>query len=287
MLITYQFGLPETLVSAIQNSPYNAVGDISTTRLLSPYQVVALQKRYAPVLSEDVSDMIYPLIGSNTHYIIERVNLPNTLKEWRFYLQMYGWLLSGQIDLWEAGVLYDWKVTSIWSYIYGLKPEHENQMNINAYMIRHSPYSDFLPIHKMQIVCIFRDWSKKKAETDRDYPQCQVGLIDVPIWDELKSYGYIFERINGHQGCESLDDEDLPECTPEERWEKPTTHAVMSKGRKSAHRVLNTMESAERWMEENGKGDYIDTRIGESTRCESYCSVRDFCHQYRTQIEGE
>ena len=279
MKITNKYNLPRSLVSVIKNDPYSAVGDISTTRLISPYQIVALQKKYASELSEDVSDMIYPLIGNNTHHIIERVDTPNTVKEWRFYLWLGGWLMSGKVDLWEDGVLSDWKVTSMWAYVHGLKPEHEAQMNVNAYLIRHSPYSDYLPIDKMQIVMMFRDWSKIKAMNDKTYPKSQIGIQDVPIWLDDYAFHYIYNRIDNHQHCAELPDHELPHCTPEERWEKPTVYKVKSKKRKTSHRNLDSLEKAEAWMESNRKGEYIETVIGESTRCEYYCNVKPFCNQ--------
>ena len=286
MKLTNKHGLPESLVSAIRNDPYRAVGNISTTRLISPYQVVALQKRYASGLSEDVSDLIYPLIGNNTHYIIERINVPNTVKEWRFYLMLNGWLLSGKIDLWEDRVLTDWKVTSMWSFTFGLKPEHETQMNVNAYLIRRSPYKDCLPIEKMQIVMVFRDWSKMKAMRDKTYLQSQVGVLGVPIWSNEKVCNYISVRIYEHQRLERISDKFLPLCTPEERWEKPTVYKVKSKTRKTSYRNLGSMEKAEAWMEKNKKGEYIDTVLGESTRCEYFCNVNRYCNQYK-EMKGE
>lgn len=281
MKITNKHKLPKSLVSAIENDPYRGIGDISTTRTIAPYQIVALQKKCASRLSEDVSNLIYPLVGNNTHYIIERVNVPGTVKEWRFYLTVSGWLLSGQIDLWENGVLSDWKVTSVWSVIHGIKPEHEAQMNVNAYLIRNSPYADSLPIKKLQIVNILRDWSMHKVKKDNpDYPKCQVKVQNVKMWGMDKTAKYIKERIYFHQMSEGVAPENLIWCTPEERWEKPTTYAVKSKKRVTAHRVLDTMEAAEKWMTKTGKGEYIETRIGKSVRCEDYCNVNRFCKQY-------
>ena len=281
MKITNKHNLPETLVSAIKNDPYYSVSDISTTRLIAPYQVVALQKRYAKKLSDDVSDLIYPLIGNNTHGMLERIDVDGFIvREWRFYATILGWLLSGKIDLWENGTLFDWKVTSMWGYIYGLKPEHEAQMNVNAYLIRNSPYADFLPIRKMQIVNIFRDWSKTKAGFTKDYPKSQVGVQDVPIWSDEVARTLILVRVMGHQKCQEVPDNELPPCDPEERWEKPTVYKVRSKKRKTSHRNLDSREAAEKWMADKGKGEYVEEVLGESTRCEHYCSVREFCVQY-------
>ncbi|MEW5724152.1 MAG: hypothetical protein AB1896_13665, partial [Thermodesulfobacteriota bacterium] len=73
--------------------------------------------------------------------------------------------------------------------------------------------------------------------------------------------------------------------------------AVMKEGRKSALRVLPTMEEAIAWSVENGlaetvaeeivwkKGHRIVTRPGQSIRCESYCAVSGFCNQFQSMQE--
>jgi len=287
MKLTNKHNLPQSLVSAIQNDPYRSPTDISTTTLIRPYQQVALQRRYAGKLSEDVSDMIWPLVGNNTHHIIERVDVPGTVKEWRFYLYVMGWLVGGKIDLWEPpGVLSDWKVTSVWAVLKGLKFDHEAQMNVNAYLMKKSVYAAYLPIRKLQIVNILRDWSKHQVKkSNPDYPRSQVFVQDVPIWIEQDVELYINHRINFHQKSQGVSDEYQIECTPEERWEKPTIYKVRSKNRKTSHRNLDTVESAEGWMEKTGKGEFIETVLGESTRCEHYCQVQPVCKQHERTKE--
>lgn len=288
MKLTNKHNLPRTLVSAIENDQYSNPADMGTTTMIRPYQQVALQRRYGHKLSEDVADRIWILVGNNTHDILHRVNTPDTVKEWRFYLPVMGWWLSGQIDCWEAGTLSaDWKVTSVWSVIQGLKFDHEAQANVNAYIIGKSPYSDYLPIRKLQIVNILRDWSKHQVKkSNPDYPKCQVVVQDVPMWDDNKTLNYIIHRMSGHQSGRLTQDSQLPYCSPDERWEKPTIYKVRSKNRKTSHRNLPTAEEASAWMEKTGKGDSIEIVIGEQTRCLHYCSVSQYCKQFE-KIRGE
>ena len=283
MELTNKHNLPKPIVSAVSNDQYWNPADIGTTTLISPPRIRVLKKRNH--LTEDVSDLIYPLCGNNTHAILERITDINCLKEWRFYLDVFGWLISGQIDLYEydTRTLSDYKLTSMWSFIHGAKPEHIAQMNINKYLIEKSPYKDFLPIEKLQIVMIFRDWSKIKASYDASYLQSQVGVQDIPIWPVEIVEQYVFMRVLLHQEAEETPSDELLECTQEERWEKPTKYAVMKKGRKSAIRVLDENYIAEQYIEDNNLDDkhYIDVRKGESTRCKHYCYVNQFCNQYQ------
>jgi hypothetical protein len=59
----------------------------------------------------------------------------------------------------------------------------------------------------------------------------------------------------------------------------------MKKGRKSALRVLDTEQEAKNWVDNTGKGEYIEHRKGKYTRCEGYCSVAEFCPQLRREQE--
>ena len=80
-----------------------------------------------------------------------------------------------------------------------------------------------------------------------------------------------------------MPDDELPECTAEERWERPIKYAVKKEGRKSALRVLDSLKDAENYMAEKKlfAKHFVETRQGESVRCESYCAVQPFCNQYK------
>ena len=282
MIITNKHNLPAPLVSVIKNDPYDAgLSDISTTSLISPPRIVQLRKRHDHEITEDVADNIYRLIGSNTHHILELIDNAGCIKERRFYGGYNGWVVSGQIDLYEINpaILSDYKVTSVWSVINGLKPEHEAQLNINAELMRH----EGIDPKRLQIVNLLRDWSMRKAH-EAGYPNCQVFVQDVPRWKVDFTKAYIDERISIHKEAKNLHDKDLPVCTPDERWERPTKYAVMKKGRKSALRLLDSESEAEDYIELKGLAiptHYIEIRDGESVRCEMYCNVNGFCNQYK------
>jgi hypothetical protein len=278
-MITNKFKLPAPLVSAVKNDPYTMFGDISTTTLIGPPRIRELRKRHKEDITEDVSELIYALIGNNTHSILERVDVKNVIREERFSTYVSGWVVSGQVDLYEKDTQThsDYKVTSVWAVINGVKPEWENQLNINSYLLQRSGHV----VKHHQIVALLRDWSKFKAKEDT-YPSCQVKVVPVCMWDDPMKY--IKDRVLLHQSCIGLKDDDLPPCAPEEMWEEPTKYAVMKKGRKSAVRVLGSMEDAEKYMEDKGlstKIHSITVRPGSRKRCDSYCNVNQWCNRYK------
>jgi len=280
--ITNKYNLPSPLVSAVKNDPYpdNPDWNISTTSLISPPRIVQLKKRHRGELHEDVSDNIYRLLGTNTHHILERVNTPNCIKEERYSAYINGWKLAGQIDLYEQGpmVLSDYKVSSVWSVINGIKIEHEAQGNINAWLMNQNGYE----IKKIQVVILIRDWSKHQVRKSDNYPKCQVAVQNVPVWPEEKITEYLYKRVKMHQRAEETPSDGLPFCTPEERWQSSNKWAVKKPKRKSAIRVLDSEEKALNYIKDKNLDDkhFVEFRAGESKRCKSYCSVSEFCNQF-------
>ena len=118
-------------------------------------------------------------------------------------------------------------------------------------------------------------WQKSKAEFDNNYPQKQVAIIKVNLWTEEKQLEYIKQRVAIHKA-------DIKECSDTEKWAKPTTYAVKKGKNKRAVRVLDSEKEAQRYIDKIVKPEerdihHIETRLGEHTRCKSYCPVSNFC----------
>jgi hypothetical protein len=112
-----------------------------------------------------------------------------------------------------------------------------------------------------------------------NYPSFPVAMIDIPLQTPEQTAQYLRERITLHLEAEKLADNDLPLCTPEETWEKPTTYAIKKKDRQSALRVYPTLEEAKKHM---SAGLTLEIRRGGRNRCARYCSVSKFCNQFAT-----
>lgn len=289
MKITNNQNLPEAIVRAVTNDPYDGQGsDISATRLLQPPRINVLTKRHYDDLEEDVADRIHSLVGQSVHHVIERAAMDTgDLVEERLFVKnddTQGWTLSGQFDyLSKDGQLIDFKTTSAWAALDALqngKNEWEAQLNILDYLIRHNDVK--YKVKSLAICAILRDWSKLKALQSDNYPRQQVVMIPVKRWSPEEQDAYVKGRIALHKSAALQ--EEPPVCSPEERWNKPDTYAVMKDGRKSAVRLLPTMDEAKQYIKDNGmsegKGCKIVLRKGEDTRCAHYCAVRDFCSHW-------
>jgi hypothetical protein len=291
MQITNNHNLPAPVVAAITNKPYVQVGDISVSGIIGPAQKRVLERRHADKITQDAADLIYSLIGKVAHHILELAATDKEIAERRLVMEVNGWKVSGQADLFESlhlegGLLSDYKTTSVYAFLLADKPEWEKQLNLYRLLF----HKHGIEVKKLQIVAILRDWAKSKARREPKYPQVGVHLIDIPVWPIEKAEAYLVERVKYHQDAEKVPDSQLPPCTDEERWVKAGEWAVMKNGQKKAVRLADTEDTAQAIVEAKGLGHFKVYRPGEALRCADYCSAKPFCHQLKKEqplgVEG-
>lgn len=286
MKITNNLNLPEPLVRAVSRHPHGRKPkSISVSELIQPPQLRALSIKHDSELSEDAGDRIWATLGTLMHYALEKNarGLTNVMAEQELKTTVLGWEVIGHYDLSEmvldGELLTDYKLTSIWAVLNGVKPEWEAQINLYAQLIRLAGRH----VDQVQIVAIGRDWSKNKAKYDSNYPQQQVQVLSVPLWTPEQATEFLEERVRLHQKAEHGN---WPECAPEERWAKPTQYAVMKQGQKRAVKLYESRKLADLHVE-NAVALHVVERPGEDVRCSSYCPVATVCPQKaRADVSG-
>lgn len=291
MRITNKYNLPAPLVKAVSLTHHKSDDDpnsIRVSQVIMPVQIRALLKRHEDEIEEDAADRIFSLLGTLLHDNLEQnaKDLLNCTTEEALSTEILGWKVTGHYDLAEAELtlegetLTDWKLTSIYAMKdKDLKPEWDAQVNIYAELIRLAGKT----VSKAQIVAIGRDWSKRRAERESDYPQRQVIIKPVALWSSETVHTFLETRVALHQ---KADRENLwPACTPDERWARPDIWAIYKKGNKRATKLCYSESEAARWLDNNIANDHlhyyhVEHRPGESIRCESYCPVSKFCGQW-------
>ena len=166
------------------------------------------------------------------------------------------------------------------------KPEWEQQLNIYAWLFEENKKEK---VQSLEIVAILKDWSKGESERKPDYPQQRVVMVPIRLWSKDEQEKFIKDRIAKHSACEfSMETGgELPDCTPEEMWEKPAVWAVMKQGNTRAKSLHDSAESAEEAKKEAGAGFEIQFRQGARTRCKDYCLVSNWCQQYKDYLEKQ
>lgn len=292
MKITNRSNFPEALVKAVEADPYTKGGaDYSVTELLKPPRMTALTRLNKAEMKDDVGDRLWSLYGQIAHTILERANVAD-LVEKRFFAKFTlpsgkEVTVSGQVDTLSLvnGILTDWKFTTAWGFKAGqpVKAEWVAQLNMQLECLRQNG----LDATALQIVGLLRDWSKLEAQRSEDYPKKGVVTVPIEIWTRDRTVSFILERIALHEEAKQVEkDEELPLCTPEERWAKQDTWAVM-RGQRAIRFGVCFTERAAQEMHAKNPGTRIEFRPGFSTRCSAYCSVSDFCTQYQKTMKGD
>jgi hypothetical protein len=286
--------LPKTLESALKQERYRkGESTYSVTQLLSPPKKLALQRFHAGEIRVDPGKQMYSLMSSVLHELIESAATPEAIAHERFYHfipQEEGAppeTISGEIDLAELGsdgemTLYDFK--SVFITAKGsAKPEYEAQLNILAWLMG----KNGMPVSKLVLVHIFRDWRAVRASEDPEYPQSPWETIEVPIWP-LESVEMLVKE-NAAKLREAYaangDQSRMIPCTDEERWMGKEKYQAFKEGNK-VHRLFATPEAAHDYINsrKTGKDLYeIKLKRGEPIRCIHFCEAAPFCHQFQSE----
>jgi hypothetical protein len=293
MKYTNKFNIPQTFVNVLARPTYSkGKAHLSVTQLINSPKIVALTQKFGDQLEEDVADMVWSIFGSAVHNVLEHGKDASHVVEERIHASLDGWNISGAVDLQiknEEGIsIRDYKTTSVWA-VMNEKIEWEYQLNIYAWLVEKVKK---VPVTDLGIVAILRDWRARDVGTKINYPQAPITEVSVVLWTMEEREAFIKSRIALHSACEFAieTEDDLPDCTADEMWEKPGVWAVMKEGNVRAKYVMPSLNEAELALkeaqEEKPKDKlYIEERKGERTRCANYCTVSTWCNQYQQYLK--
>ena len=291
MPITNDLSLPQPFVDAVTRDYCYKPKRYSVTSILKGTREAILQRRHADEIQNDVSDMVWLIFGTAVHSILEQSQETSTqIKEGKVEAELYnGYTLSGVFDLYDdsTGTVTDYKTASVWKVIYDEWDDYRTQTLMYCWILRQMGFD----ARAGEVVALLKDHSKTKAKVDASYPQHPV---HVKRWeftdDEIEDIGmWIQHRFEEIEQAEQVGDNDLPVCTPEERWYKPGKWAVTKKGNKKATKLFDegqeeeAREYAEHLSERDGKEYVVEFREGKDGKCDEYCSVREFCSYWRSK----
>jgi len=284
MIITNKHGVPEPLVTLASKEYYSkGKSDYSVTEIMSPPKIKRLREQYNNEVTQDVADMLWNLLGSALHVVMERGETEGWTKEERLFKEMDGVTISGAIDLQqetpEGVVIIDYKFTSAWAVMQE-KVEWQQQLNVYKWLVETVKRKKVIGL---KICALVRDFNRH--ETKEGYPKASIEMVDIPMWDSVTTEAYVRERLNLHRDAKVSADfgEELPACSDLDRWQSETIYAVKREGRKTAIRLFKSIEEATE-LAEKEKG-YVETRLGEPKRCTgNYCGVAQWCEQYQGEL---
>jgi hypothetical protein len=242
-----------------------------------------LAKRHWEEWVEDAADHAYAVFGTAVHKILEGEGA-NEFSEEYMYFEVDGVIVTGRIDNYnmKEGVISDFKTCSVWKIKFQSFDDWRKQGLIYAWLLIKNGFE----VKTCRFIAMIKDHSKRDAKRDSSYPLCPTYVYEFPVTkmelDEIETF--IRGKIAVYKQYQETADDDIPPCSPDERWEKATKYAVQKSGAKRAYKLLDTQEEAEKIAGDMGKGYVVEKRPGESTRCIDYCSCAAFCNYYRDNV---
>jgi len=280
MIITNKLNLPAGFVKAVSTEKHNAPGSLSATTLIQGVKQIILTDRHWDVLTDDVSDRIWAIFGSAVHSLMESEG-ENNFTEQEMPYQVGGITVTGKIDNYDMkhGLIDDYKTASVNKVKFRNFDDWYLQGMIYAWLL----WKNGFKAKRCRFITLLKDHSKTDALRDSQYPKDPVYIYAFPVTPQglFKIGIYIKDKVEEFKRCSALDDDAIPPCAPDERWEHPPKYAVMKSGVKRAVRLFDIQEEADQLAVSKGNGHYVEVRKGESVRCRSYCLCRRFCNFYR------
>lgn len=284
MKITNRLNLPEALVKAVSVERHNKPGSYSATTLLKGVKETILQERHWEELETDVSDSIWAVWGTAVHAIFENMK-DNTFHEEYFEQEVNGLLITGRVDSYdlENETLNDWKTASVYKIMKQDFKDWRRQGLIYAWLMNKAG----LKVRKCRFIALLKDHSKTKAKTDAGYPQSPTFVYEFDVTeDALVEVGHFIEqKVNALKFNYELPDDEISECTADERWCDPPKFAVMKKGRKTALKLFDdeTLANAFIELQPDKTACSVEYRPSISRKCSEYCACHNFCNFWKNE----
>lgn len=291
MRLTNRLGLPQPIVDAATSDHRYAPKRYSVTQMLKGPREAILARRHADEIEGDVADMAWTIFGSAMHLLLEQSQESATqLKENYITAEMpNGYVLSGIFDLYDdaTGTVTDYKSATVWKVVFGDWEDYREQLLSYVWMLRQIGFG----ARRGEIVAILKDHSKAKAKFDPGYPDHPFHVVGWDFSDEeLAEFGErIADKFREIERCEKLPDDELPLCTPEQRWARPDKWAVKKRGNKKASKLFDrerdALDYAEVLERDSGRKCEVEFRKGADQKCLEYCDCRPFCNYGRALEE--
>lgn len=287
MKYTNKHNLPDLFRLWLEVDDYDYhPGVWSITRLMKPTRMVVLEKRHEDELECDISDLIAARYGTIIHDSVEKLDLPNTIQEKRFFGEIDGQKISGKPDLLEIANdvfnLADLKSTSVWGIVFNDKEEdYIHQLSGYRWLVMNGKCEEdlgdvpTLVSREGTIYFWFTDWSRKQALAGGNYPPLRIAMNKYKLMSTEDTEAYLRGRLQAILHYLNNPSESLPRCTVKELWQKPW---VMKKGRKTPVKKFQKEEEALQFLEQMDEDHYFEWSPVQ--RC-NYCSARKWCEQFK------
>ena len=259
-------------------------------------RITHLSNRYrVRSVKTDIDSIMPALTGNGVHDQLQRyLRQQNTIdSKWmverRLCAVIDGVRVSGRFDaMYDKKILYDIKVTKAYKILKGDTTEWEEQLNAYDYML----WKDGIDVSSLNICSVISDWNKGETWMT-EYPDTRLSIIPIQRWDRARQKLWLETRVGLWKSSKDLADDDLPLCTPKERWANATIYKLFrTPGLKRANKTFPTRARAVSYMNACISKDsakwgkaVIREETGEPWRRCGFCDAQAFCNQFKNKLE--
>lgn len=307
-MYTNQSNIALPLAVFLATDEYDYEDDvISATTLLKPIrQIVLTQRLSKDEVAVDISNLVSSRMGTAIHTAIEKAWLnpskaladlgypsklierikvnPDTVNkgdipvymEKRSYKQIGNYKVSGKFDFVAEGKVQDFKSTSVFTYL--------NQSNADKYALQGSIYRwlnpDIITQDTMTIHYVFTDWNKMESTRNKNYPANRVLSQQYNLMPITDTDRYIKSVIANIDKYKNVPESELPYCTDEDLWRKPTVWKYYKNPNKLERSTKNfeTQSDALAQLVKDGSVGIVKEVKGQVVACR-YCPAFILCTQ--------
>ena len=248
-------------------------------------QQTILRRRYPNCEIPDVIDRVWTLFGHIAHSLLEEHGSEGSITEKRFYLNVLGQNVSGQIDHLKDRKITDYKTTGAYKIQKGEFNEWSMQLNLYSFLCEENGW----PVDSIRIIAIIRDWSNADyAKNPQSYPKAPIVVLPLVKWSKEVRRKHIEQRVSLLLANEHAKDDRLPPCTAKERWMNFRDWAVFKDDNTKATKVfkdINQEREAIEFAQSKGPNYEVKKRYSPPTRCIGFCNVNSVCHQFKKYLE--
>lgn len=316
MKLTNNHGISLPLAVWLLHDDYDYINEpnyISVTKLLKSIKQLVLARRVETSdLEIDISAYLAKRLGQATHDSIEsawrrgatsamtRLGYPAKIAdnvvvnpspeelaanqdiipiwfEQRAIREIAGYKVGGKFDTVIDGRLFDYKTTSVWSYMIGGKDEdYSMQGGIYRWLNPELITSDHVYIQ-----FVFTDWQRRDAKRNPNYPQVKSKEYPVALPSIADTERFLTAKLNELSRCWNLPEDQLPPCTDKELWRSKNTYKYYANPLKTDGRSTKNFDDlaeANEFKASNGGKGVVIIQAGEVKACE-YCDAFPVCKQ--------
>jgi hypothetical protein len=185
--------------------------------------------------------------------------------------------IGGKFDLVLDGRLFDFKSTSVWTYIKRQKDEdYSKQGSIYRWLNQNLITSDHIFIQ-----FLFTDFQRREIKTTPGYPKAKVMEHPVELLSVAETERFIVEKLKLIERYKDAPESEITECSDKDLWRSDPAFKYYSDPNKTAGRSTRTFDNmveAQTFMSEKAGKGVIKTVPGDVKACE-YCPAFSICRQ--------